>query len=103
MKVKVKATGEVIEVKGWKGSSDVFFTTPDMNHFYQAEDIVPIENEPMVMVSRLNEVLNEATEVGYINQYGAHRILDLIKPDIIFISGKEDNFPTNEPSQNQKL
>ncbi len=69
-------------VKAWKGS-DIFFTTLDMNHFYQQSDIelIPIE-EPVIVVSRLKEVLKQATEVGYINEYGAHRIIDLIKDAI---------------------
>lgn len=87
IKAKVVATGEIVEVKAWKGSSDIFFTTPDMNHFYQQSDIelMPVE-EPVIVVSRLKEILNQATEAGYINQYGAHRIIGLINNDINNIS-----------------
>lgn len=100
IKAKVIATGEIVEVKAWKGSSDIFFTTLDMNHFYQKSDIelIPIE-EPVIVVSRLKEVLKQATEVGYINQYGAHRIIDLVMNDF----GKEVNFPTKDlPKSEEK-
>lgn len=94
IKAKVIATGEIVEVKAWKGSSDIFFTTPDMNHFYQQSEIemIPID-EQVIVVSRLKEILNQATETGYINQYGAHRIIGLINIDF----GKDDNFPTKIP------
>ena len=62
IKAKVIATGEIVEVKAWKGSSDIFFTTPDMNHFYQQSEIelIPID-EQVIVVSRLKEVLRQAT------------------------------------------
>ncbi len=96
IKAKVIATGEIVEVKAWKGSSDIFFSTLDMNHFYQQSDIelIPIE-EPVIVVSRLKEVLSQATEVGYINQYGAHRIMELVISDF----GKEVNFPTKDSTK----
>lgn len=96
MKAKVKATGKVVEVKAWKGSSDVFFATMDMSHFYDANELEFMESEPVVFVSRLNQILKQATEIGYINEYGAHRILDLVKTDIIRESGNEDNFTSNQ-------
>lgn len=95
IKAKVIATGEIIEVKAWKGSSDIFFTTPDMNQFYQQSEIelIPLE-EPVIVVSRLKEVLKQATEVGYINEYGAHRIIDLVMSDF----GKEVHISTEDPN-----
>lgn len=77
-KAKVIATGEIVDVKAWKGASDVFFSTPDMNQFYQASEIEIIV-EPIVMLTQLKNVLNQAVEAGYINEYGAHRIIDLTK------------------------
>lgn len=99
IKAKVIATGEIVEIKAWKGSSDIFFTTPDMNQFYQQSDIelMPIK-EPVIIVSRLNEILKQATEAGYINQYGAHRIIGLINNEL----GKEANFPTKDSNQSEK-
>ena len=99
IKAKVIATGEIVDVKAWKGSSDIFFTTPDMNHFYQQSEIelIPID-EQVIVVSRLKEVLRQATEAGYINQYGAHRIIGLLNIDF----GKEVNFPTKDSTQSEK-
>lgn len=39
MKVIRKSDNEIIEVKEWRGSSDVIYSTPDMNEFYQASDL----------------------------------------------------------------
>lgn len=39
MKAKVIETGEIIEVKEWFGSSDGFYSTPDMNRFFQKSDL----------------------------------------------------------------
>lgn len=39
MKVIRKTDGKVIEVKEWRGSSDVIYSELDMNAFYQASDL----------------------------------------------------------------
>ncbi len=39
MKAKVKNSGEIVEVKEWRGASDVVYSTLDMNTFYQASDL----------------------------------------------------------------
>ncbi|MBD5283330.1 MAG: hypothetical protein HDS31_01785 [Bacteroides sp.] len=39
MKAKVKASGDIIEVKEWRGSSDVVYSTPDMNMFYASDEV----------------------------------------------------------------
>lgn len=39
MKARRKSDGEIIEVKEWRGASDVIYSSPDMNHFYQASDL----------------------------------------------------------------
>lgn len=39
MKAIRKSDGQVIEVKEWRGSSDVIYSTLDMNEFYQASDL----------------------------------------------------------------
>lgn len=38
-KARRKSDGEIIEVKEWRGASDVVYSSPDMNHFYQASDL----------------------------------------------------------------
>lgn len=39
MKARRKSDGQIIEVKEWRGASDVIYSSPDMNHFYQASDL----------------------------------------------------------------
>lgn len=39
MKARRKSDGEIIEVKEWRGASDVIYSSPDMNQFYQASDL----------------------------------------------------------------
>lgn len=39
MKARRKSDGEIIEVREWSGASDVIYSSPDMNHFYQASDL----------------------------------------------------------------
>lgn len=39
MKARRKSDGEIIEVREWRGASDVVYSSPDMNQFYQASDL----------------------------------------------------------------
>lgn len=39
MKAKRKSDGKVIEVREWRGASDVVYSDLDMNRFYQASDL----------------------------------------------------------------
>ena len=39
MKAKVIETGEIVEVKEWRGASDVIYSTPDMNRFFQKSEL----------------------------------------------------------------
>lgn len=39
MKAKRKSDGNSIEVREWRGASDVVYSTLDMNEFYQADDL----------------------------------------------------------------
>lgn len=39
MKARVKNSGKIVEVKEWRGASDVVYSTLDMNTFYQASDL----------------------------------------------------------------
>lgn len=39
MKARRKSDGKIIEVKEWRGASDVIYSSPDMNQFYQASDL----------------------------------------------------------------
>lgn len=39
MKARRKSDGEIIEVREWRGASDVIYSLPDMNQFYQVSDL----------------------------------------------------------------
>ena len=39
MKARRKSDGEIIEVREWRGASDVVYSEPDMNQFYQSSDL----------------------------------------------------------------
>lgn len=39
MKARRKSDGEIIEVREWRGASDVIYSSPDMNQFYQSSDL----------------------------------------------------------------
>ncbi len=55
MKAIRKSDGKVIEVREWRGASDVVYSDPDMNRFYQASDldfnVEEAEQTESVMVS----------------------------------------------------
>lgn len=39
MKARRKSDGEIIEVREWRGASDVIYSSIDMNQFYQASEL----------------------------------------------------------------
>lgn len=39
MEVRRKSDGKIIEVKEWRGASDVIYSSPDMCRFYQESDL----------------------------------------------------------------
>ena len=39
MKAREKANGEIVEVKEWRGASDVVYSTLDMGIFYQSSEL----------------------------------------------------------------
>lgn len=39
LKARRKSDGEIIEIKEWRGASDVVYSSLDMNQFYQASDL----------------------------------------------------------------
>lgn len=42
-----------------------------------------MKQEILIPISVLREVLDACVEVGYINEYGAHRIVELIKHKLL--------------------
>lgn len=51
MKARRKSDGEIIEVREWRGASDVVYTSPDMNQFYQASELDFNVNTEDTMIS----------------------------------------------------
>lgn len=39
MKARRKSDGRIIEIREWRGASDVIYSSPDMNQFYQASEL----------------------------------------------------------------
>ena len=39
MKARRKSDGAIIEVREWRGASDVIYSSPDMNYFYQVSEL----------------------------------------------------------------
>lgn len=39
MKARRKSDSKIIEVREWRGASDVIYSSPDMNQFYQASEL----------------------------------------------------------------
>lgn len=93
MKARVKATGEVIDVSPVidpMGNS--FYTENGISHYnprwyaYYASDldfdVEQSDSDLRISVAHLREVLDKCCEVGYINQYGRDRIIEIVKSEI---------------------
>lgn len=39
MKARRKSDGKIIEVREWRGASDVIYSSPDINQLYQASEL----------------------------------------------------------------
>ena len=64
MKARRKSDGKVIEVREWHGASDVVYSDPDMNRFYQASDLdfTIYESDQCISVAKLREVLMDMAD-----------------------------------------
>lgn len=64
MKAIRKSDGKVIEVREWRGASDVVCSDPDMNRFYQASDLdfTISESDQCISVAKLREVLMDMAD-----------------------------------------
>ena len=64
MKAIRKSDGKVIEVREWRGASDVVYSDPDMNRFYQASelDLTIPESDQCISVVKLREVLMDMAD-----------------------------------------
>lgn len=68
MKARRKSDGKIIEVREWRGASDVIYSSPDMNRFYQASELdFNVDAEDTVIsgwVCRDNNSLNAQVLIG---------------------------------------
>lgn len=68
MKARRKSDGKIIEVREWRGASDVVYSEPDMNRFYQTSDLdFNVDAEGSVIsgwVCRDNNSLNAQVLIG---------------------------------------
>ena len=53
MEARRKSDGRIIEVKEWRGASDVIYSSPDMSRFYQESDLDFNEDADTTVVSGL--------------------------------------------------
>ena len=81
MKAKVKASGDIIEVKEWRGSSNVVYSTPDMNMFYAADEV---------------EILSEKSEEAVLEGWVCRDGCEDIKDSILRLYLKGEPFPEND-------
>ena len=83
MKARRKSDGEIIEVKEWRGASDVIYSSPDMNRFYQAPDLdftSDAEGEEMLMCekSKVMKLYNQFQKDGTFTCLYAAGVLDTL-------------------------
>ncbi|MBD5421497.1 MAG: hypothetical protein HDR49_00490 [Bacteroides sp.] len=81
MKAKVKASGDIIEVKEWRGSSNVVYSTPDMNMFYASDEV---------------EILSEKSEEAVLEGWVCRDGREDIKDSILRLYLKGEPFPDND-------
>lgn len=73
MKAIRKSDGKVIEVKEWRGASDVIYSEPDMNAFYQASDLdfsvneaKKAEGDLRISVAKMMEILEDVASSQFV-------------------------------------
>ena len=84
MKAIRKSDGKVIEVREWRGASDVVYSDPDMNRFYQASDLdftIP-ESDQCISVAKLREILEQTAKDYNAPQYFIEEIINRVKESI---------------------
>lgn len=81
MIVKRKSDGKVIEVREWRGASDVVYSDPDMNRFYQASDLdfTISESDQHISISKLRDILEDVAS----SQFEPRRLNDVTIDEII--------------------
>ena len=81
MKAIRKSDGKVIEVREWRGASDVVYSDPDMNHFYKASelDFTISESDQHISISKLRDILEDVAS----SQFEPRRLNDATIDEII--------------------
>ena len=84
MIVKRKSDGKVIEVREWCGASDVVYSDPDMNRFYQASelDFTLSESDQRISLTKLKEVLMDMADGSGFLVEDVDEIIDRVKETI---------------------
>lgn len=82
MKARVKATSEIVSLQGtidsFRWITDDYRVYNEYELDFTTPDSTPLSN-PSISLADLRKILHQAVDAGYINEYGAHRIIDLIK------------------------
>lgn len=81
MFAKRKSDGKVIEVREWRGASDVVYSDPDMNRFYQASelDFTISKSDQHISISKLRDILEDVAS----SQFEPRRLYDTTIDEII--------------------
>ena len=96
MKAKVLATGEIIEVKEWFGSSDGFYSTLDMNRFFQKSELEILPDTPKRIIE--GWVMRDDN-----NEVGIYRDKPIDEDGYWDLTGDQyDLFPDITPDMNPK-
>lgn len=84
MKAIRKSDGKVIEVREWRGASDVVYSDPDMNRFYQASelDFTISKSDQCISVAKLREILEQTAKDYNAPQYFIDEIINRVKESI---------------------
>lgn len=89
MKAIRKSDGKVIEVREWRGASDVVYSDPDMNRFYQASDLdfTISESDQHISISKLRDILESFAseqwkELRIVNESIVDEIINRVKESI---------------------
>ncbi len=74
MKAIRKSDGKVIEVREWRGASDVVYSEPDMSYFYYASDLdFNVEGAEEVTIDR-EEYEQLCKYRRYFSNWGLNRV-----------------------------
>lgn len=88
MKAIRKSDGKVIEVREWSGASDVVYSDPDMNRFYQASDLdfTRSESDQHISIFKLRDILEDVASSQFeprrLNDATINEIINRIKESI---------------------